>query len=493
MTKMVQTIAAPTVALNPASDSGVSSSDYITNVTAPQFTTTTPSGTTVAVYVGGVAYTGQTLAPGSYTVTAVASDAYGNSATGTAPKTLVIVTSPPSGSWSISGGQVVGGTLTTTSTTPTLTLSFTDPGGISTMAVSTNGGTSYAAATAYASTVTTSLANGLGLYTVVVKLTDVAGNVGTYSQTVSLVPAVSISPATMTVPGSTATRTVTFTVSLSAASTSTVTVAVKTVNGTAVAGTDYTALSSTLTFAPGVTSQTVTVTILGRTLGKVNKSFTVVLSSPTNAGLGTSTSTVTTTGTTAQVASAVAPAPSTAAPLTYAELQPVVLAAEREWAAAGANPAQLAADRFLITTQLPYGEVGFTSGSTIYIDAMAAGWGWYTGSGLAAFGGGGLALADGPAAGHMDLLTVVLHEIGHTLGLPDGCACGAYSGLMQATLPVGVSRALSVEPTGAAIAAPSVAAAPGPARATALPSATLRASGARRRHHRVPLLLRRPG
>jgi hypothetical protein len=46
----------------------------------------------------------------------------------------------------------------------------------------------------------------------------------------------------------------------------------------------------------------------------------------------------------------------------------------------------------------------------------------------------------------MDLLTVVLHELGHVLGLADGCSCGSYSTLMQATLPIGVRRTLPIAP-----------------------------------------------
>jgi hypothetical protein len=109
------------------------------------------------------------------------------SAAGTAPKTLVIVTAPPSGSFAVAGAKSYNGVLYTNSKTPTLTLSFSDPGGISTVAVSTNGGTSYGAAQAYGTSIAAgSLANGDGSYTIVVKLTDVAGNVGTYSLTVRL-------------------------------------------------------------------------------------------------------------------------------------------------------------------------------------------------------------------------------------------------------------------------------------------------------------------
>ncbi|TAK89420.1 MAG: retention module-containing protein, partial [Burkholderiaceae bacterium] len=87
--------------------------------------------------------------------------------------------------------------------------------------------------------------------------------------------------------------TATFTVSLSAASGQTVNVNFATSNGTATAGADYTATSGTLTFAPGVTTQTVTVSILNDTLYEVSENFNVNLSSPVNAtiadGLGIGT------------------------------------------------------------------------------------------------------------------------------------------------------------------------------------------------------------
>jgi hypothetical protein len=241
-----------------------------------------------------------------------------------------------------------------------------------------------------------------------------------------------------------------------------------------------------------VTSQTVSVTVLARKTGTVNKSFTVTLAGPSGATLGSSTSTVTITGTTAQVAVGTAPVGVSVPPLSADELQPVVAAAEQRWAALGASPAQLAADQFMITTLLPSGEIGFTDGNTIYIDATAAGFGWYTGVGSAGvFGSDGLALPGGPAVGHMDLLTVVLHEIGHTLGLPDDCGCGPYGTLMQATLPAGVRRSLPNAPAGSAVAvlAPSGSAGTAPAPATN-PStggrAVPRPAGVRApRHHRL--------
>jgi hypothetical protein len=90
----------------------------------------------------------------------------------------------------------------------------------------------------------------------------------------------------VTVPeGNTGARTATFTVTLSAPSTQPVTVAYATGPGSATAGSDYQAASGTLTFAPGETTKTVTVPVIGDRLGEPNETFVVNLSSPTNATL----------------------------------------------------------------------------------------------------------------------------------------------------------------------------------------------------------------
>jgi hypothetical protein len=83
--------------------------------------------------------------------------------------------------------------------------------------------------------------------------------------------------------GNSGTSAYTFTVTLSAASASTVTVNFATADGTAVAGSDYTATSGTLTFNPGVTTQAITVNVLGDTTVEANETFRVDLSAPTNA------------------------------------------------------------------------------------------------------------------------------------------------------------------------------------------------------------------
>jgi chitinase len=78
-----------------------------------------------------------------------------------------------------------------------------------------------------------------------------------------------------------------------ATSTSTVTVSYATHDGSAVAGTDYTATSGKLTFSPGQTVKNITVPILGRTGAAPTRSFTVTLTGPTNATIVNGTGVVT--------------------------------------------------------------------------------------------------------------------------------------------------------------------------------------------------------
>ena len=85
-----------------------------------------------------------------------------------------------------------------------------------------------------------------------------------------------------------------------------------------------------------------------------------------------------------------------------------------------------------------------TAGNTILVDDNAAGYGWYVGTTDEAFvatGAEGVlaALADSGAADRMDLLTVVMHEMGHLLGHGHDA-----EGLMQPTLRAGTR----LQPTG---------------------------------------------
>ncbi len=83
----------------------------------------------------------------------------------------------------------------------------------------------------------------------------------------------------------------TITAILNAVSSNTVTVNYATSNGSAAAGSDYTAASGTLTFSPGATSQTFSVPITNDTLDEDDETISIALGGPTNASLGTQSST----------------------------------------------------------------------------------------------------------------------------------------------------------------------------------------------------------
>ena len=96
------------------------------------------------------------------------------------------------------------------------------------------------------------------------------------------VPSLSISDATVT-EGNTGSVSATFTLTLSAASSQPITLHYATADGTATAGSDYTAASSDVTFAPGQTSKTISVAVRGDRLAEPNETFAVSLSAATNA------------------------------------------------------------------------------------------------------------------------------------------------------------------------------------------------------------------
>ncbi len=102
-------------------------------------------------------------------------------------------------------------------------------------------------------------------------------------------PIVSIAPASV-VEGDGGIINTAFTVSLSAVSGAPVTVQYGTANGTALAGSDFTAvLPQTVTFAPGETTKIVLVDVLGDKDVESDETFTVNLSQPQGATIGSGT------------------------------------------------------------------------------------------------------------------------------------------------------------------------------------------------------------
>ncbi len=94
-----------------------------------------------------------------------------------------------------------------------------------------------------------------------------------------------------------------------------------------------------------------------------------------------------------------------------------------------------------IVTDLPNNLLGLTAGHINWIDRDAAGFGWFvdpTPDADDEFGLGGL------AAGRMDLLTVLAHELGHLLGYEHDSAPGHLMSETPAPgtrlLPIGTSN-----------------------------------------------------
>ncbi|MFC0588208.1 putative Ig domain-containing protein [Novosphingobium aquiterrae] len=107
-------------------------------------------------------------------------------------------------------------------------------------------------------------------------------------------PSLSINDVTV-IEGDSGTTNAVFTVTLSAASGQSVGVNYATADGTATQPADYTSTSGTLTFAPGQTTRTITVPVIGETAPEANETYFVNISGATNAtiadnqGLGTIT------------------------------------------------------------------------------------------------------------------------------------------------------------------------------------------------------------
>jgi hypothetical protein len=146
-----------------------------------------------------------------------------------------------------------------------------------------------------------------------------------------------------------------------------------------------------------------------------------------------------------------------AAPLQAGQLQAAVSGALGRLAADGVGPAvlaRLAAAHYQLAA-LGGGELGLAdpAADAVRIDAGAAGYGWFVDPTplrdeefhVGAAGSPLTALPGTAAAGRMDLLTVVLHEMGHLAGRPDLDA-GAHPGdLMADTLAPGTRRTDAID------------------------------------------------
>jgi hypothetical protein len=138
--------------------------------------------------------------------------------------------------------------------------------------------------------------------------------------------------------------------------------------------------------------------------------------------------------------------------LTQAALDSVVAAAIAHWAAAGLSASQLAVLQSvtLDVVDIPGIELGASTTGHITIDSDAAGKGWFVDP--TPFDSSEFAYTANAAetrlfadpsqapAGHMDLLTTVMHELGHQIGLDDNFDTAAADDLMFGFLGAGERR-----------------------------------------------------
>ncbi len=134
--------------------------------------------------------------------------------------------------------------------------------------------------------------------------------------------------------------------------------------------------------------------------------------------------------------------------VSQAELDLLVAAAIDRWAAAGATPEQIATMKAVKVTlaDMMGVQIGGAAPGAIQIDQDGAGYGWFvdaTPGDDSEFAGGGTRLkatAGGEASGQVDLLTVLMHELGHQIGLDDSYLTAEVQSLMHGYVNVGERR-----------------------------------------------------
>jgi len=150
--------------------------------------------------------------------------------------------------------------------------------------------------------------------------------------------------------------------------------------------------------------------------------------------------------------------------VTQTQVQALLPEAIDAWRAAGLDPADV---RRLEGVQVQVGNLGTSilgleAANVITINQTAAGNDWYVNASagssrafdLVGPGGEELARPGSPAAGEVDLLTVLEHEMGHAVGLSDNDQAGD---LMDTTLGLGIRRAPTAADLAAIVQAPGTA------------------------------------
>lgn len=371
------------------------------------------------------------------------------------------VTATLAGGTGYSIGSPNSGTVTINEDfTPTVTISATSSsvaevgGGSGVFTVSFNAPAPTDVTVDYAvSGMTATLQSGSG-YTI--------GNPNSASVTINEEP--SQPPPTVTISASTTSMSemggsVQLGIDLSMPASSTVTVNYS-LSGTAVNRTDYQTLSGQVTISQGQSYAMVPLVAIDDGDGDDNitsESVTVTLQSATGGYTIGSPNSVTVT-----IQEDSSPPPellalprNTANPVTTSvtvpEIRALIPAAAARWEAAGVDRSTIASDLRglqIIVADLPGSALGEALPGRLWIDTNAAGYGWFIDrtprndsefsdviapTELQATG-------DSPAVGRVDLLTVIMHEMGHLLGLPEASGQESSHDIMSEVLDLSTRR-----------------------------------------------------
>jgi hypothetical protein len=136
--------------------------------------------------------------------------------------------------------------------------------------------------------------------------------------------------------------------------------------------------------------------------------------------------------------------------LSQQQLDSIVAAAVERWSATGLTPEQVATLHSIKfdVADLSGSYLGEADGNRILVDKDAGGNGWYVDAtpqddsefGHAVSGTRRYTDSSSAPAGHVDLLTAIMHEIGHRLDIPDSYAAADRDSLMYGYLTKGERR-----------------------------------------------------